>query len=206
MRYFQRLSGEEQMALNQEYAAQSRAAMSNCSGGTNTASGSNELDAMHARRRAERANARPQSEIAEAARASAQAWLDAHPAQARKEVRPTHGLGAGDADYIERSGMQACFERGKGFRAKLMADRLTTKRDSVSPQDRSELDAWIAAWRSAEKTRADAPSPPSGSNPNRDLQFLTNADQQEINMANSIVSNKVRDECNAPNPFGTTKK
>jgi hypothetical protein len=33
-----------------------------------------------------------------------------------------------------------------------------------------------------------------------------NSDQQEINMANSIVSNKVRDECNSVNPFGSSKK
>jgi hypothetical protein len=206
-RYFTRLSGEEQMAVNQEYAAQSRSMMTNCTGGSNSAGGSSSpYQAERARRRAEAANAPSQTAVAEAAKAEAQAWMDAHPMAARKEVRPTHGLGAGDADYLEKSGTMACFDRVKGFRAKLMADRLTSKRDSVAPQDRRELDAWIAAWRAVEHNHADAPSTPSGSNPNRDLQFLMNSDQQEINMANSIVSNKVRDECNSVNPFGSSKK
>jgi hypothetical protein len=206
MRYFQRLSGEEQMAINQEYATQGQAMLASC-GGTNTASGSTSpYQSERARRRAEAANAPSQAAVADAAKAEAQAWMDAHPMAAPKEVRPTHGLGAGDADYLEKSGALSCVDRSKGFRAKLMADRLTTKRDSVAPQDRRELDAWISAWRAVEKTHADAPSTPAGSNPNRDIQFLTNSDQQEINMANSIVYNKVREECNSSFGFGGGKK
>ena len=206
MRYFQRLSGEEQMALNQEYAAQSQSAMADCRGGTNTAGASTSpYQAERARRRAEAANAPSNAAVAEAANAEAQAWLDAHPMAAPKQVK-VHGLGAGDADYLEQSGALACVDRSKGFRAKLMADRLTTTRDSVAPQDRRELDAWISAWRAVEKTHADAPTTPAGSNPNRDMQFLTSSDQQEINMANSIVYNKVRSECNSSFGFGGTKK
>jgi hypothetical protein len=206
MRYFQRLSGEEQMAINQEYATQSQSMLANCTGGTNTAGGSESpYTRERARRRAEAANAPSQTAVAEAAKAEAQAWMDAHPMAAPKAVK-VHGLGAGDADYLEQSGALACVDRSKGFRAKLMADRLTTKRDSVTPQDRRELDAWISAWRSVEKTHADAPSTPAGSNPNRDMQFLTNSDQQEINMANSLVYNKVREECNSSFGFGGAKK
>ena len=87
-----------------------------------------------------------------------------------------------------------------------MADRLTTKRDSAAPRDRRELDAWIAAWRAVEKSPADAPTTPAGSSPNRDMQFLTGSDQQEINMANSIVYNKVREECNSSFSFSGGKK
>jgi len=211
MRYYTHLNADEQMAINQEVGTKGREITQNCMAASNAGGGSaggasggssSELEAMHARRRAERANAPPPGTIAENAKALAQAWMDAHPMQARKEVKPTHGLGTTEADYLEKSGTMACFDRAKGFRAKLMADRLTTKRDSVAPQDRRELDSWIAANRAAEKAGADVASPPPGSNANRDLQFLTNADQQEINMATSIVSNKVRDECNAPNPFG----
>jgi hypothetical protein len=205
MRYFTRLSGEEQMAVNQEYATQSRAVMTNCTGSNSASGGSNwTVENSRTRRRAE-ANARPQADVSAAANALAQAWMDAHPMAARKEVA-VHGLGAGDADYLEKSGTMACFDRAKGFRAKLMADRLTVKRDSVAPQERRELDAWIAAWRATDQAHGEAAATPAGSNPNRDLQFLTNSDQQEINMANSIVHNKVRDECNAPNPFGGGKK
>jgi hypothetical protein len=205
MRYAMRLTPEDQMAVNQEYASRSRTAMANCTGGSSTAAGGSNWTvetSRTARRRAEAANAPSQAAMRETANAAAQAWMDAHPMAAPKEVRPTRGLGTTEADYLERSGTLACFDRAKGFRAKLMADRLTTKRDSVAPQERRELDAWIAAWRAAEQARAEAPSPPPGSNPNGDLRFLTSSDQQEINMANSIVSNKVRDECNSVNPFG----
>lgn len=205
-RYMTRLSGEEMMAVNQEYATQSRSAVANCNGGTNMASASTSpYQAERARRRAEAANAPSQAAVSDAANAEAQAWMDAHPMQAPKAVK-VHGLGAGDADYLEQSGALACVDRSKGFRAKLMADRLTTKRDSVAPQDRAELDAWISAWRAVEKSHADAPTTPAGSAPNRDMQFLTGSEQQEINMANSIVYNKVRSECNSSFGWGETQK
>jgi hypothetical protein len=196
-----RLGGDEMMAVNTEYASQSQAMMQNCrGGGTNTASSGSNWTVENSRtRRGRDQGLSPEQQAA--AQAEAKEWLDARPMQAPKAQR-VHGLGAGDADYLEQSGALACLDRAKGFRAKLMFDRLQTKRDSVAPQDRRELDGWIAAWRATAQSHGEAATPPAGSNPNRDLQFLTSADQQEINMANGIVHNTVREQCNSS--FGFT--
>ena len=91
----------------------------------------------------------------------------------------------------------ACFDQLKGFRAKQTADRLMTKRGSVSPQDRQDLEAWITAWRSAEQARLDQPTPPNPNDPQSYYRFLTKTDQQELNMAYSAAHNKVMTECNS---------
>jgi hypothetical protein len=194
MRYMTRLDPNEQIAMSQEQMARTQQVMAGCRGGgaTQTADASarsQELAAMHEQRRAQR-NAPPAD--AAAANAAAQAWLDAHPFTARKYATGS----ATQADYLEKSGTQACFDRTKGFRAKEVADKLTTKRDSVAPDQRQQLEGWITSWRSAETARSDDVTPPAGSGAQDYLRLLSNTDQQEINMATSIVYNKVRDECN----------
>ena len=145
---------------------------------------------MHEQRRAQR-NAPPAD--ADAANAAAQAWMDAHPFTPRKYAAGS----ATQADYIEKSGTQACFDRSKGFRAKEVGDKLSTKRNSITADQRQQLEGWITAWRAAEQAGLDEPTPPAGSDAQGYLRLLTNSDQQEINMATSAVHNKVRTECNA---------
>ena len=98
---------------------------------------------------------------------------------------------------MERGGVLACYDRLNGFRAKQTADRLTDKRGSIAPQDHAELEAWITAWRTAEQAGLDQPTPPNPSDPQGYLRLLTNADQQELNMAYSALHNKVAAECNS---------
>ena len=144
---------------------------------------------MHEQRRAQR-NAPPAD--AAAANAAAQAWLDAHPFTPRKYSAGS----ATQADYLEKSGTLACFDRAKGFRAREVADKLATRRNSIAAQQRQQLEGWITAWHAAEQTGSDEATPPAGSAAQDYLRLLSNSDQQEINMATSIVHNKIRDECN----------
>src|SRR5262249_33483028 len=103
---------------------------------------------------------------------------------------------ATQADYLEKSGTLACFDRSKGFRAREVADKLTTKRNSIAAEQRQQLEGGIIAWRAAEQAGSDEARPPAGSAAQGHLRLLSNSDQQEINMATSIVHNKIRDECN----------
>jgi hypothetical protein len=195
MRFMTRLDTNEQVAMSQEQMPRMQQIMAGCQdgGATQTAEASaraQELAAMHEQRRAQR-NAPPAD--ADAANAAAQAWMDAHPFTPRKYAAGS----ATQADYIEKSGTQACFDRSKGFRAKEVGDKLSTKRNSITADQRQQLEGWITAWRAAEQAGLDEPTPPAGSDAQGYLRLLTNSDQQEINMATSAVHNKVRTECNA---------
>ena len=213
LRYMTRLTPDDQMAMNQEYATASQQLLASCRGGASAAGAvpdsaaerqAQALAAMHAQRHA-RGNAEPVL-APNTAKAEAQAWLDAHPARAPKLNAPevvgsggslSAGLGATRADYLERGGVLACYDRMKGFRATQTADRLTTKRASVPAQDHQELEVWVTAWRAAEQAGLDQPTPPSPGNPQGYLRFLTSADQQELNMADTALHDKVLSECNA---------
>ena len=170
-------------------AAEARAEWNKRMAEQGQSSQSQELAAMHEKRRAERNN--PQPVNAAAANASAQAWLAAHPFTPRSYTAGS----ATQADYLEKSGTLACYDRQKGFRAHQTAERLMTKRATVAPQDRQELDAWVTAWQAAEQAGKDEPAPISPNNQQGWLKFLTNADQQELNMASSIVHNQIAGEC-----------
>ena len=130
-----------------------------------------------------------------AAKADAQAWLDARPF---KPSAYTAGS-ATQAEYLQKSGALACFDRQKGFRAHQNVQRLTAKRATVAARDRQELDAWISAWSAAEQAGKDEPAPISAKNQQGWLKFLTGADQQEMNLANSTLQNMVRTECSSMN-------
>lgn len=194
MRYMTRLDTNEQLAMTREQMARMQQVRADCQGGgaTQTAEASaraQELAAMHEQRRAQR-NAPPAD--ADAANAAAQAWLDAHPFTPRKYAAGS----ATQADYLEKSGTLACFDRVKGFRAKEVADKLATKRDSIAAEQRQQLEGWITAWRAAQQAGNDEATPPPGSAAQGYLRLLSNSDQQEINMAASTVHNKVLAECN----------
>jgi hypothetical protein len=197
-RYLMRLTPQEQMAVNQEYSTQSiqltQSCMSSASGqvgrldGTVTDARSQELAAMHERRRAERSSGKT-ADIT-TANADAQAWLAARPFKLR-----AYAAGSStQANYLPQSGVLECFDRQKGFRAHETVAKLVTKRTSVVSQDRQELEGWISAWSAAEASGKDEPAP-VGSNPQGYLKFLANTDQQEINAAYSALHNAVASEC-----------
>lgn len=201
-RYLTRLTPQEQVAMIQEQSARSQQIMAGCNGRASAATGapdsdtarrSQDLAAMHEQRRAGRNVS--QNLDPGAAKAEAQAWLDARPF---KPSAYTAGS-ATQAEYLQKSGALACFDRQKGFRAHQNVQRLTAKRATVAPQDRQELDAWINAWRAAEQSGKDEPAPISSNNPQGWLKFLTGADQQEMNLANSTLQNMVRTECSSMN-------
>ena len=198
VRYMTRLTPQDQMAMIQEQSARTQQIMATCNAGTSGAtavsdSRSQELAAMHEQRRTGR-NVSQNLDPA-AAKAEAQAWLDARPF---KPSAYTAGS-ATQAEYLKKSGALACFDRQKGFRAHQNVQRLTAKRATVAPQDRQELDAWISAWSAAEQAGKDEPAPISASNQQGWLKFLTGADQQEMNLANSTLQNMVRTECSSMN-------
>src|SRR5262245_21658974 len=197
-RYMTRLTPQDQMAMIQEQGARTQQIMANCNAGTSGATGvsdkrSQELAAMHEQRRTGRNVS--QNLDPNAAKAEAQAWLDARPF---KPTAYTAGS-ATQADYLKKSGALACFDRQKGFRAHQNVQRLTAKRATVAAQDRQELDAWISAWSAAEQGGKDEPAPISPNNQQGWLKFLTSADQQEMNLANSTLQNMVRTECSSMN-------
>ncbi len=197
MRYMTRLTPDDQIAMAQEQATRSQQIMASCNGGSaksnwSVATSRTAQKQAEARESAQRAPA----QAADAANA-AQAWMDAHPMRAPTGGSRSAGLGATTADYMERGGVVSCFDRIKGFRAKQTADRLATKRGSVSGQDGQNLEAWITAWRAAEQAGLDQPTPPNPADAQGYFKFLTKADQQELNMAYSAVHNKILSECNA---------
>jgi hypothetical protein len=199
-RYLMRLTPQEQMAINQEYSTQSVQMTTNCMssangqagrlGGTVTDARSQELAAMHERRRAERASGKT-ADLA-AANADAQAWLGARPFKLQRYAAGS----STQANYLQQSGVLECFDRQKGFRAHETLAKLATKRASVAAQDRQELEAWISAWSAAEAAGKDEPVP-VGSNPLGYLKFLANVDQQEINAACSALHNAIGSECDS---------
>ena len=199
-RYLTRLTPQEQMAMVQEQSARMQQIMAGCSGRISAAAGmsdgeqarrSQELAAMHEQRRAGRNVA--QNLDPNAARAEAQAWLAARPFKPRAYTAGS----ATQADYLDKSGALACYDRQKGFRAHQNVQRLETKRSTVASQDRQELEAWISAWRAAEQAGKDEPAAINPGNQQGWLRFLSGADQQEMNMANSALQNMVRTECSS---------
>ncbi len=210
MRYFTRLTPEDQMAMNQEYATRSQEIMTNCNGGSAKSNWSMATSKTAQMQTEARTNTqRAPAQAANAANA-AQAWLDTHPISASNEIATggslSAGLGATQADYMERGGVVACFDRIKGFRAKQTADRLATKRSSIPAEQRQELEAWIAVWRAAEQAGLDQPTPPDPNDPQGYLRLLTNADQQELNVTYSAVHNKIMAECNSMDHMGVGAK
>jgi hypothetical protein len=199
-RYMTRLTPQEQMAMIQEQSARTQQIMAGCSGRMSAAAGvsdsqqaqrSRDLAAMHAERRAGRNVS--QNLDPNAARAEAEAWLAARPFKPKAYATGS----ATQADYLEKSGALACYDRQKGFRAHQIVQRLETKRSTVAAADRQELDAWIGAWRAAERAGKDEPAAISPGNQQGWLRFLSGADQQEMNMANSALQTIVRTECSS---------
>jgi hypothetical protein len=199
-RYMTRLTPQDQIAMIQEQSTRTQQIMAGCSGRMSASAGvadseqarrSQELAAMHEQRRAGRNVA--QNLDPNAARAEAQAWLAARPFKPKAYENGS----ATQADYLEKSGALACFDRQKGFRAHQNVQRLETKRASVAPQDRQELEAWISAWQAAERAGKDEPAAISAGNQQGWLRFLSGADQQEMNAANSALQTMVRTECSS---------
>lgn len=119
-------------------------------------------------------------QIAEQARA--QAASNANALKARQESLANQssgyggggslsaGLGATRADYMERGGVVACYDRVKGHMAKVTADTLEAKlkvASGLSPQQRQQWEEDVAAWRTAERIGADQAIPPDLDNPYR---------------------------------------
>src|SRR5260221_7599821 len=156
-----RLTPQDQIAMIQEQSARSQQLLAGCSGSSPASDGggqvsdqrSQELAAMHERRRAERNNTSNTLDPG-AANAEAQAWLAARPFKPRSYSAGS----ATQADYLEKSGALACYDRQKGFRAHQTVQRLETKRASGAPQDQQELEAWISAWHAAEQAGKDEPA------------------------------------------------
>jgi len=200
MRYMTRLTPQDQMAMIQEQSARSQQLLAGCSGSSPASAGggqvgaqrSQELAAMHERRRAERNNTSNTLDPG-AANAEAQAWLAARPFKPRAYAAGS----ATQADYLDKSGALACYDRQKGFRAHQTTQRLMTKRTTAAPQDRQELEAWITAWGAAEQAGKDEPAPISPTNQQGWLRFLSGPDQQEMNMANSALHDMIRRECSS---------
>lgn len=197
-RYLTRLTAQEQMAMIQEQSARSQQIIAECNGRLSASaevsdSRSQELAAMHEQRRAGRNVS--QNLDPNAAKAEAQAWLDARPFKPKAYTAGS----ATQADYLQKSGALECYHRQKGFRAHQNVQRLTAKRTTAAPQDRQELEAWISAWSAAEQAGKDEPAPISPNNQQGWLRFLTGADQQEMNLANSTLQNMVRTECSSMN-------
>jgi hypothetical protein len=199
MRYMTRLTPQDQMAMIQEQSARSQQLLAGCSGSSPASAGggqvsaqrSQELAAMHERRRA--GNDASRTLDPGAANAEAQAWLAARPFKPRAYAAGS----ATQADYLDKSGALACYDRQKGFRAHQTAQRLMTKRTTAAPQDRQELEAWITAWGAAEQAGKDEPAPISPTNQQGWLRFLSGPDQQEMNMANSALHDMIRRECSS---------
>lgn len=203
MRYMTRLTGEDHMAVIQEYNAASQALLARCSAAARTdksavAGGAPQSGGLVPS---------PDNPNAQSAQRNAPQRQAAGGSAAGGSL--SAALGATRADYLERSGLVACYDRTKGHMAKVTADTLEAKlktAQGLTPQQRQLWNEDIAAWRAAEAARAEQPIPPDPNNPYRWQSYFTRAERQEINRQHSAFVNKIVAECNAMDHMGTGEK
>ena len=203
LRYMTRLTGEDHAALIQEYNAASQALLARCSAATRT-----DKSAI--------AGAAPQSGglVPSPGNPNPQRLQRNAPQQQTAGGNAAGGslsaaLGATRADYLERGGVVACYDRMKGHMAKVTADTLEAKlktAQGLTPQQRQQWNEDIAAWRAAEAAGAEQAIPPGPNNPYRWQSYLTRAERQAINQQHSAFVNKIVAECNAMDHMGTREQ
>jgi|GEM_PF-1094779 len=190
MRYMMRLTQEEQMAVNQEYAVQSQAMTAQCSAQANsgvTARAPSTGGLVDHSQSPANPNARRMNPTTPAS----QPWNGSSGGGSLSSA-----LGATNLDYLDKT--SSCDNPIKGNFARLTADKLQGKLNTASgltPGKRKELEADIAAWRTAQSAGADIAVPPDPSNPYRYYDHLTRDERAEINQQHAAFANKITAGC-----------
>ncbi len=179
-RGLQRLTMEDQVAINTEYAAASQALMAKCT-------------AMAGDGKIEEHDYSKGGGLVDHSTSPANK-------QAKQQVRKAaNGTGIGGSTNLEYMRRTAgCENPIKGHLAKVTADMLEAKlkkAGNLTPEQRSQWEADLASWRAAESAGLDQASPPDPSNPYRWQDYVTNQERQQINMQHASFTQQVMREC-----------
>jgi hypothetical protein len=198
VRYMMRLSGEEQVAMMQEYSARSMEESAKCTGGGSTP------------------KAREIASGGLVDRSKSPANQNAKPTPQKKDrgARTTYSDDGSLSAHLGATKVDAMIEYAdcsnymKGGFAKLHADKLQAKLDAagnVPAQKRQEWQEDIAAWREAQMNNRNTPTPPDPDNPYRWYDYVTNQERQQINQEYAALVNDMNKKCNVDDPLGVKK-
>ncbi len=200
VRYMMRLTGEEQVAMMQEYSARSQEESAKCTGGGSSTPKERPIQSgglVDQSRSPANRNAKPTPEKKDrgykATALGGGGSLSSH-------------LGATKVDaMIEYAD---CSNYMKGGFAAVHADTLQEKLDkagNVPPQKRKEWEEDIAAWRAAAAAGQQNPVPPDPNNPYRWYDYVTNEERAQINQKYAKMVNEMNAKCNKGDPLGVKK-
>ena len=179
-RAMQRLSMDDQMAVNQQYSTASQALIAKCS----AMAGDGKIE---------------EHDYSKSGGLVDHSMSPANKNAQQQERKAASGKGIGGSTNLEYMRRTAGCEKSiKGHLAKLTADMLETKLKSasgVTPQKRQEWQADIAAWRAAEQAGLDQATPPDASNPYRWYDYVTNQERAQINQQHAAFSTKIMQDC-----------
>ncbi len=182
-RAMQRLTMDDQMAINQDYSTASQALMAKCT-------------AMAGDGKIEERDPTKGGGLVDHSKSPSNPFAAKN---APRKAMSGKGIGGStNLEYMRRT--SGCADALKGHLAKLTADKLEAKfkaASGLSPQKRQEWEEDIAAWRVAERSGANSATPPDANNPYRWYDYLTNAERQQINTQHAAFNNKVIRECNS---------
>jgi len=183
MRYMMRLSQEEQMAFNQEVSTRTSERSQQC---TSQQQGPSERP-IQAGGLVDKSKS-PANKNAVA------------PADDRRNRPPPPGgtLGAGNLTGL--ISYNECYDPLKGHLAKVTADALEAKlakQTSLTAQQRSEWQADIASWRTAQSEGKDSATPADAANPYRWQDHFTRDERAAINKQHADFNNKIVRDCGA---------
>ncbi len=181
MRYMTRLSAEEQAAFNQEVGAKTAERTQQC---TSQQQGPAERP-IQAGGLVDKSKS-PANKNAVA------------PADDRRNRPPPPGGALGAGNLTGLISYNECYDPLKGHLAKVTADALEAKfakQASLTAQQRSEWQADVASWRTAQTEGKDAAIPADPANPYRWQDRFTRDERAAINKEHADFNNKIVRDC-----------
>ena len=181
MRYMLRLSSQDQLTINTEYATRSQTEMAKCSAGAGKAP--------------EARNLASGGGLVDYSQSPANKNAKKHVEKQYDDLNKGRG---GSTNLLALRRDAGCYDQLKGHLAKVTADKLESKLKSTSGIDTQKRKEWeedIAAWRAAQQAGADSPNPPDPDNPYRWYDYVTNQERQQINQEHVAFNNKIIKEC-----------
>src|SRR6185503_18874809 len=186
-----RLTGEEQVAMMQEYSARSQEESAKCSGGNKSST--------------PRAREIKAGGLVDKSKSPANHNAKPIPQKKDRGARTTYSDDGSLSAHLGATKVDAMIEYAdcsnylKGGFAGVHADYLQAKLDkagNVPAQKRTEWEEDIAAWRAAANAGQQNPVPPDPNDPYRWYNYVTNQERAEINQKYAKMVNEMNAKCN----------